>query len=83
MLICLFLFLQDNSRHSFAELVDVNKATDECLNLCRAVAEGGRGDVTEELERKLLVLSEQMRKVQQQRAQKHYGKNIFGWFCLP
>lgn len=73
MFICVFLFLQGNSQHNFAELADVKKATDERFNPCRAVAEGGR-DVTEELESKLLVLSEQMRTVQQQTAQKHYGK---------
>lgn len=75
MLICVFPFLQDNSQHSFAEAVDVKKATDECLNLCRAVAEGSRGDNTEELERKMLVLNEQMHKVQQWMAQKH-GKKL-------
>ncbi|TWW78500.1 kinesin-like protein KIF20B isoform X3 [Takifugu flavidus] len=64
----------DNSQQSFAEMVDLKKGTDECLNLCRAVAEGRREVVPEELERKLLVLSEQMHKVQQQWAQKHYGE---------
>lgn len=73
-LICVFPFLQDNSQHYFAKLVDVMKVTDECLNLCRADVEGSRGDVTEELERKLLVLSKQMHKVQQQMAQKHGKK---------
>lgn len=80
-LICLFLFLQDNSQQSFAEMVDLKKGTDECLNLCRAVAEGRREVVPEELERKLLVLSEQMHKVQQQWAQKHYGKQQI-WVVL-
>lgn len=80
-LICVFSFLQDNSRHSFAELVDVKKAIDECLNLCRAVAEGSGVDVTEELERKLLVLSEQMHKVQQQMAQKRGKKLIWMVLC--
>lgn len=79
-LICVFVFLQDTSRHSFAELVDVKEATDECLSLCRAAAEGSGGDVTEELERKLVVLSEQMHKVQQQMAQKH-GKKLIWMFC--
>lgn len=64
-------FLQDDPRHSFTELVDVNKATAECLSLCRAVAEGGKGD---ELERKLLVLSELMHKVHQEMAQNLNGK---------
>ncbi|CAG05135.1 unnamed protein product [Tetraodon nigroviridis] len=69
--------VQDNSQHSFAEAVDVKKATDECLNLCRAVAEGSRGDNTEELEKKMLVLNEQMHKVQQWMAQKHgEAKNV-------
>lgn len=80
-LICVFPFLQDNPRHYFAELVDVMKVTDECLNLCRADVEGSRGDVIEELERKLLVLSEQMHKVQQQMAQKH-GKKKQIWMVL-
>lgn len=55
-------------------MVDLKKATDECLNMCRAVAEGHGEVVPEELEAKLLVLSEQMHEVQQQWAQKHYGK---------
>lgn len=59
---------------------DLKKATDEFLNLCRAVAEGHREVVTEELERKLLVLSEQMHKVQQQWAQKHGKQQI--WMVL-
>lgn len=80
-LICVFPFLQDNSQHSFAALVDLKKATDDCLNLCRAVAEGSRGDVTEELERKLFVLGEQMHKVQQQVAQKHGKKQIWMVLC--
>lgn len=62
-------------------MVDLKKATDECLNLCRAVAEGHREVVPEELERKLLVLSEQMHKVQQQWAQKHSGKQHI-WVVL-
>lgn len=81
MLICVLPFLQDNSQHFFAELVDVKKATDECLSLCRAVTEGSRGDVAEELERKLLVLSEQMHKVQQQMPQKHGKKQIWMVLC--
>lgn len=67
-------FLQDDPRHSFTELVDANKATAECLSLCRAVAEEGKGDMADELERKLLVLSELMHKVHQQMAQNLYGK---------
>lgn len=62
-------------------MVDLKKATDECLNLCRAVAEGHGEVVPEELEAKLLVLSEQMHKVQQQWAQKHYGKQQI-WVVL-
>lgn len=58
------------------------RATDECLNLCRAVIEGSRGNVTEELERKLLVLSEQMHKVQQQMTQKHGKKKKQIWMVL-
>lgn len=70
-----FLFLlQNSSPDASAELAGVKKAVDECLRLCRAEADGGRGDVAEELERKVLEISEHLQKVQQQMVEKDNGK---------
>lgn len=73
--------LQDKSLDSYSsELADIKKAAEaahKCLGSGRAGAQGDREDAVEELERKVLELNEHQRKVQDQMAHKHNGKNAY------
>lgn len=67
--------VQEKSLDGSFDLADVKKAADKCVSLCRAGGQGGRRDAVEELERKVMELNEHQRKVQEQMAHKHNGKN--------